>query len=116
MAAVASKKHLMVSYNNLSEELKESMKMVYPYGFADATRRIEKPSGEVVFVVPFETPDVDYLVKIDVTIDNVGDDTTDEELFGDTDDVKGDEMTVEGADDEEDIADDSQADFDGGAM
>lgn len=117
MAAVTSKKHLMVSYNNLSEEMKEALKMAYPYGFTDVVRRIEKPSGETVFVVPFETSDAEYLVKIDVKIDDIGSDTTDDEIFGDgDDDVKGDEISVEGADDEEDVADESQSDFDGGAM
>ena len=36
--------------------------------------RIDKPNGEFFYAVPFETDEINYLVKIDVKIDDRADD------------------------------------------
>ena len=64
------KKNLIVSYKNLSEELRTQLKEAYPDGYRDHIQRFEKPNGDTLFVVPLETPDIMYMVKFDVVIDS----------------------------------------------
>ena len=76
------KKNLIVSYKNLSEELKEMFKERYPEGYNDYLQRFEKPNGEVIFVVPMETDDTVYMVKFDVKIDTTyTDDDMDKDFY-----------------------------------
>ncbi|MDR0789504.1 MAG: hypothetical protein LBO06_01770 [Bacteroidales bacterium] len=64
------KKHLIVSYYNLTGELQSQFNDCYPTGYADFVQKITKPNGDTIFVVPFETADASYMVKVDVKIDN----------------------------------------------
>jgi len=64
------KKNLIVSYKNLSEELRETFRDLYPEGYKDYLQRFEKPNGDTIFVVPMETEDTMYMVKFDVVIDS----------------------------------------------
>ena len=57
------KKNLIVSYKNLSDDLKELFKSAYPDGYSNFLQRFEKPNGETIFVVPFETDDTCYETK-----------------------------------------------------
>ena len=66
------KKNLIVSYKNLSEDLKEMFKETYPDGYNNYLQRFVKPNGETIFVVPFETDDTCYMVKFEVRIDPLG--------------------------------------------
>lgn len=93
------KKHILISFDKLPEELQEAVRNAYPQGFEDAMRRIDKPNGDFIFVVPFETEEVSYMVKIEVAIDTEGLDDSD--LMDDDVDDSGD---IAGADD---VADDS---------
>lgn len=79
------KKNLIVSYKNLSEELKEKFKEAYPDGYNSYLQRFVKPNGETIFIVPFETDDTNYMVKFEVRIDPLGEDL-DKALFDDDDD------------------------------
>ena len=79
------KKNLIVSYKNLSDDLKELFKSAYPDGYSNFLQRFEKPNGETIFVVPFETDDTCYMVKFEVVIDTLGEDL-DKALFDDDDD------------------------------
>lgn len=99
------KKHLVASYNNLSPELQEGVKELYPNGFADAMLRVDKPNGDFFYAVPFETEEVSYLVKIDVKIDDISEDDDDKEYYDD--DIKGaDELQDDGNQPEEGMTDD----------
>ena len=80
----------------MTPELQEEVKAAYPAGFADYMMRIPKPNGEFFFAVPFETEEISYLVKIDVKIDEIGDDGIDDDFFGD-EDMKGAEDIQEEA-------------------
>jgi hypothetical protein len=76
---------------------------LYPLGFAEVMMRIDKPDGTFFYVVPYETADTYYLVKIDVKIDDGQDDDSDG--FYDDDDIKGadelaDSVSEEASDDE----------------
>ena len=82
------KKNLIVSYKNLTDDLKESFKEAYPEGYSDHITKFVKPNGEAIFVVPFETADTAYMVKFDIKIDTLGEDL-DKALFDDDD--SGDE-------------------------
>ena len=79
------KKNLIVSYKNLTEDLKEKFKEAYPDGYNNYLQRFTKPNGDTIFVVPFETEDTCYMVKFDVVIDTLGEDL-DKALFDDDDD------------------------------
>ncbi len=86
------KKNLIVSYKNLPDNLKELFKEAYPEGYNNYITKFLKPTGEAIFVVPFETDDTAYMVKFDVKIDTLGEDL-DKALFDDdTDEGKEDEF------------------------
>ncbi len=76
------KKNLIVSYKNLSEQLKELFKERYPDGYTEYLQRFEKPNGETIFVVPMETEDTVYMIKFDVKIDTTyTDEDTEKDFF-----------------------------------
>ncbi|MBR3775792.1 MAG: hypothetical protein IKL12_06770 [Alistipes sp.] len=101
MAQNNTKKRLVTSYNNLTAEQQEEVKALYPRGFAEVMTRIDKPNGDFFYVVPYETDEVSYLVKIDVKIDDSTDDV-DDDFYGD-DEIKGaDEIQDNGQMDDED--------------
>ena len=101
MAQNKTKKRLVTSYSNLTAEQQEEVKALYPRGFAEVMTRIDKPNGDFFYVVPYETDEVSYLVKIDVKIDDSTDDV-DEDFYGD-DELKGaDEIQDNGQMDDED--------------
>ena len=94
-----TKKRLVTSFNNLTAEQQEAVRELYPRGFTDVMTRIDKPNGDFFYVVPYETEEISYLVKIDVKIDEVSDDGVDDDFFGEED--------LKGAEDiQEDMADD----------
>ncbi len=66
----AAKRRLVTSFQNLTPELQEQLKMEHPLGFTDAMMRIDKPNGDFFYAVPFETEDTAFLVKIAVKIDD----------------------------------------------
>ena len=102
MAQNNTKKRLVTSFNNLTAEQQEAVKALYPRGFAEVMTRIDKPNGDFFYVVPYETDEVSYLVKIDVKIDDSADDLEDD-FYGD-DELKGaDEIQDSAMDDEDDM-------------
>jgi hypothetical protein len=97
--APSVKKRLVVSFNNLTPELQDAVKLAYPAGFADFMIRVPKPNGEFFFAVPFETEEISYLVKIDVKIDDASGEEEDKDYYDD--DLKGaDEFANDESDDE----------------
>lgn len=99
MTQGTAKKRLVTSLANLAPELQDKLKELYPFGFADAMMRIDKPNGDFFYCVPFETDEVSYMVKIDVKIDDVDDDDDDKDYYDD--ELKGaDELTDEEAGEE----------------
>ena len=101
MAPNSTKKRLVTSFNNLPLELQQEVKALYPKGFSEVMQRIDKPNGDFFYVVPFETEEISYLVKIYVKIDDSADDV-DDDFYGD-DELKGaDEIQDNGSMDDED--------------
>ncbi len=102
MESKENKKRVVIAYNSLSPELQLELKKAYPLGFTDHMIRIDKPSGDFFYAVVFETPDVSYLVKVDVKIDGGAMEDDDKELFDDDGEIKDEDIDPAGTD----IADD----------
>ncbi len=97
--ARTNKKRSVISFANLSPELQEEVKKLYPYGFTEAMMRIDKPNGEFFYAVPFETEEVIYLVKINVKIDDHIEEEEDKDYYND--DLKGADELADNEDDED---------------
>ena len=97
----SNKPRSIVSFINLSPELQEEVKKLYPLGFTDAMMRIEKPNGDFFYAVPFDTEEVAYLVKIDVKIDDKAHEEDDKDYYDD--DLKGADELADQNDEDEDI-------------
>ena len=110
-----SKKKIIKSLENLSEDLKDLIRTQYPAGYDASITRISNGKKEPLFVFPLETDDATYLGKVPVTKNSDGEydmekktkgDLGDEEDFvpgGDdfgSDDTDTDEAEGDGFDDE----------------
>lgn len=95
------KKRLIISYHNLPVELQEKLKEQYPTGYTEAMMRIDKAPGDFFYAVVLETEDVNYLVKVDVKIDDM-EDEEDKDFFDGDDDIKGADEIIDSSDDEDD--------------
>ena len=98
-----TKKRLVTSFNNLTPEQQDAVRELYPRGFTEVMTRIDKPNGDFFYVVPYETEEVSYLVKIDVKIDDATDDGLEDDFYGD-DEIKGaDEIQDNSMEDDDDM-------------
>lgn len=98
-----NKKRLVVSYQNLSEELLEALKKRYPTGYGDAVMKINGPNDKVFYAVMLDTADASYLVKVDVKIDSVGEEAEEKTDFEEDDfgSSGSEEPTTFGSDEED---------------
>ena len=93
----------IISFNKLTPELIQQFAEQYPQGYTSYIQKINKPSGEAIYVVPFETDDVSYMVKMEVKVDaKLSDEDFDKEMFPDT---KVDFDEIEASEGEEPKAD-----------
>lgn len=67
-----SKKKVIKSLENLSEDLLERVHTQYPNGYESSITRITNAKREPIFVFPLETDDATYLVKVPVTKNSEG--------------------------------------------
>jgi hypothetical protein len=67
-----SKKRIIKSLENLSDDLKELLKDLYPNGYESSITRITNAKREPIFVFPLETADAIYLVKVPATKNSDG--------------------------------------------
>ncbi len=95
------KKRLIISQHNLPLELQQQLREQYPGGYTDAMMRIDKGPGDFFYAVVLETEDINYLVKVDVKIDDGIDDEEDKDYIEDGD--------IDGADEIMDTADEEQS-------
>lgn len=105
-----TKKHIVTSLHNLTPELQEKVRALYPLGFTDAMMRIDKPNGDFFYAVPFDTDEVAYLVKIDVKIDNGATEEDDKDYYDD--EIKGADELQGAGDDDGDSVEQSDDDVD----
>ncbi|MBQ1751328.1 MAG: hypothetical protein II130_06300 [Bacteroidales bacterium] len=71
-----NKKRHVISYEKMSEELKEVFSEKYPRGYNDYLTdlvKYPKPDGTSFYAVTLEIPDAIYLVKINVKEDDIDD-------------------------------------------
>jgi hypothetical protein len=67
-----SKKKVIKSLENLSEDLKDLIQEQYPNGYEASITRITNAKKEPIFVFPLETDDSTYLIKVPVTKNSEG--------------------------------------------
>jgi hypothetical protein len=67
-----TKKKVIKSLENLSEELKELLRDQYPNGYEGSITRITNAKKEPIFVFPLETEDATYLIKVPATKNSEG--------------------------------------------
>jgi hypothetical protein len=68
----ATKKRIIKSLENLSEDLRDLMRDQYPNGYEASITRISNAKNEPIFVFPLETEDSVYLVKVPATKNSDG--------------------------------------------
>jgi hypothetical protein len=67
-----SKKRVIKSLENLSDDLKELLRDQYPNGYESSITRITNAKREPIFVFPLETEDATYLIKVPATKNSDG--------------------------------------------
>lgn len=67
-----SKKRVIKSLENLSEDLKDLLRDQYPNGYEGSITRITNAKKEPIFVFPLETADATYLIKVPATKNSEG--------------------------------------------
>jgi hypothetical protein len=67
-----SKKRVIKSLENLTEDLKELLRDQYPNGYESSITRITNAKKEPIFVFPLETDDATYLIKVPATKNSEG--------------------------------------------
>jgi len=67
-----SKKRVIKSLENLSEDLRDLMRDQYPNGYETSITRITNAKKEPIFVFPLETQDATYLIKVPATKNSDG--------------------------------------------
>jgi hypothetical protein len=89
-----SKKKVIKSLENLSEDLKDLIHEQYPNGYEASITRITNAKKEPIFVFPLETEDSTYLIKVPVTKNSEGEydveSSKTEKEFDNSDDAGGD--------------------------
>jgi len=106
-----SKKRAIVSYDKLSEDMKDRLEDAFPDGFGGGMTQIKTPTGETLDALLWETDEIIYLIKLNKVNKKpvVIPQEDDEEEEDDIDDIEEEEVKVEEA---EDVADDEEEDFD----
>jgi hypothetical protein len=67
-----SKKRVIKSLENLSEDLRDLIREQYPNGYESSITRITNAKKEPIFVFPLETEDAVYLIKVPATKNSDG--------------------------------------------
>lgn len=65
------KRSVIISYDKTSDEIKLLLAERYPDGYANYIIKYPKPDGTFFFAVSLDTDEANYLIKVDVKIDNV---------------------------------------------
>jgi hypothetical protein len=116
-AMAKTKKRVIKSLENLSEDLRELMREQYPNGYETSITRITNAKKEPIFVFPLETDDSVFLVKVPTTKNSDGgydvESGKKQEFEGDDDDIRpvvGDDDFDGGGDDNTGVDDDNSGD------
>lgn len=61
-----SKPRVIKDFEKLDQEIREQIKLAYPYGFSDSLIHFYNKDGQRVSALPFETDDKYYMVRMTV--------------------------------------------------
>ncbi|MRT93944.1 hypothetical protein [Ancylomarina sp. 16SWW S1-10-2] len=61
-----SKPKVIQSYEKLSQETREQLKLYYPDGYVDYLIEFPNSKGEIVSALPFETDEKVYMVRMSI--------------------------------------------------
>lgn len=67
-----SKKRVIKSLDNLTEDLRDLVRDQYPNGYESSITRISNAKKEPIFVFPLDTEDAVYLIKVPATKNSDG--------------------------------------------
>ena len=59
-----NKPRSVTSFDKISQELQEQIKLTYPYGFSEELIQFSNKDGELVSALRFETDEKVYLIKM----------------------------------------------------
>jgi hypothetical protein len=105
-----SKKKIIKSLENLSNDLVDLIHQQYPNGYQASISRITNAKKEPIFVFPLDTEEAIYLIKVPVTKNSSGEYDVDQK---EEEDLEKDDAFDAGGDDfETPAASDSDADYD----
>ena len=65
------KKRIVTSFEKLKPEIKELLRAKYPDGFQDDVMKVSKGPDSFFHAVTLDTPEISYLIKVEVKIDNL---------------------------------------------
>jgi hypothetical protein len=86
-----TKKRAITSLEKLSPELLKKLYELYPGGWSDSIKRINKPNGEFFHGISLETEETIYMVKVPVKVDSKSDlEKEERKMDGDYDDSSDD--------------------------
>lgn len=68
-----TKRRAITSLEKLAPEMLKKLYELYPGGWSDHIKRINKPNGDFFHGIPLETDDTVYLVKVPVKVDSKSD-------------------------------------------
>jgi len=60
-----NKRKVMVSFERLPEPIRQEVKKAFPDGFQESIKSITDHKGNTIHVLPYETKDSQYLIKMD---------------------------------------------------
>lgn len=108
-----SKKKVIKSLENLSNDLLELLHNQYPNGYESSITRITNAKREPIFVFPLETDDATYLVKVPVTKNSDGEYDVESKPDNEFDKDSGDGFDTDGFDNAgNDGEEESDSDYD----
>jgi hypothetical protein len=64
------KKRIVTSMDKITPEIRKLISETYPYGWKNNVIRINKPNGEFFHAFPLDTPEIAYLIKVQVKVDS----------------------------------------------
>jgi hypothetical protein len=68
MAQQDSKPRIVTSFDKISREIQEQIKLTYPYGFSEELISFNNKDGERISALRFETDEKVYLIKMSKTM------------------------------------------------
>ncbi|MFU8843691.1 MAG: hypothetical protein ACNA7V_07775 [Bacteroidales bacterium] len=105
------KKRIVTSMDKITPEIKKLIAETYPFGWKNNVIRINKPNGEFFHAIPLNTPEIAYLIKVQVKVDSKTDLEKEEQKGFSSESESDDSDNAIDSADEPDIAEEPEADL-----